>query len=161
MLKCKIAAALVVMEGDYVYTAVSDNGTLGYGGTTSPGIVHDASGTGSWPIDDYLTPGTPFEGFYVSSNETGILGNNNDDLSSIGMTSITDTSGISTYDQSVNWQGAFNALFALETDTYYNDGDERITMTTTLTALADLTAVSFLRVLDPDPDRITHGSWSR
>jgi hypothetical protein len=152
----------IIMEGDFVRTAVSDNGTLGYGGNTSPGIIHDATGTSTWPIDDYLTPGTPFEGFYVSSTETGIVGNNNSASypSQISTVSLTDTSGLSSYDQSVSWMGLYTSFFEIETDTFYNDGDERISMTTTVTALTDLSDVEFLRVLDPDPDVNTYGSYN-
>ncbi|WP_342805719.1 PEP-CTERM sorting domain-containing protein [Alteromonas sp. M12] len=157
-------ASPIIMEGDFVRTAVSDNGTLGAGGSTSPGILHDATGTATWSNDDYLTPGTPMEGFYISSTETGIDGNNNSNGygssgSGITASSMTDTSGTSGYDQSVNWTGFLDTFYTVETDTYYNDSFERISMTTTITALQDLTDVEFLRVLDPDPDVYTFSSY--
>lgn len=154
-----VLASPIIMEGNYVYTAVSNNGTLGYGSTTSPGIVHDITGTSTWPVDDYLTPGSPFEGFYVSSTETGVIGNNNTGSSTISTQAITDTSSSSGYDQSVNWTGLVDSFFTLETNTFYNDSDERISMSTSLTALTDLTDVEFLRVLDPDPDVNTFHSY--
>ncbi len=52
-------AAPIVMEGDFVRTAVGDNGTLGAGGSADPGIMHDPTGSRSWGPEDYLTPGTP------------------------------------------------------------------------------------------------------
>lgn len=157
-------ASPITMDGDFVLTAVGDDGTLGAGGATSPGIVHDATGTATWPVDDYLTPGTPMEGFYISSNESGIDGNNNSagyglTGSGIAASSISDTSGVSGYDSSVNWTGFLDTFYTVETNTYFNDGDERISMTTTITALQDLTDVEFLRVLDPDPDVYTFGSY--
>lgn len=100
------AAASIKMEGDYVLTAVSNNGTLGYGSTINPGIKHDITGTkglgdadGIWAsvIDDYLTPGTPFEIFSVRTIEKGIQTNNNVEdpsaLGTIARTSLSDLSG--------------------------------------------------------------------
>ena len=153
-------AAYITMEGDYVLTAVSDNGTLGAGGGSSPGIIHDETGSGSWSVNDYLTPGSPYEGFYVKSSQTGIVGNNNTGANSIFGGTLTDTSASSGYDQSTHWSAIYGDLFSIDIDTYFNDGDERISFTTMITALQDLTDLSFLRVLDPDPDVFTYGSYS-
>lgn len=160
VLTAQAQATSIIMEGDFVKTAVSDNGTLGYGSTTSPGIIHDATGTGTFGVDDYLTPGSPWEGFSVRTGETGLKTNNNTSPTFGGITgSISDISGASPYDQAVNFTGAYGDFFSISTDTFFNDGDERISMTTTITALKDLTAVSFARFLDPDPDVKTYGSY--
>lgn len=153
-------AAYVTMEGNYVLTAVSDNGTLGAGGATSPGIIHDATGTSTWSINDYLTPGSPFEGFYISSSQTGNVGNNNDGSNTISGGTLTDISGSSPYDQAVSWSAIYGDYFAINIETFFNDGDERIGFTTMITALQDLTDLTFLRVLDPDPDVFTYGSYT-
>lgn len=153
-----VGAAPVIMQGDYVLTAVSDDGTLGAGYTTPPGIKHDASGTGTFPIDDYLTPGTPWEVFSVKSDQTGVRTNNNSAGDAISG-SVADTSGVSGYDNSVRWTGSYGSYFGLVTDTFFNDGDERISFTTTITALTNLTGLQFLRALDPDPDVFTYGSY--
>lgn len=151
-----VSASPIIMEGNYVRTAVSDNGTMGFGGTVSPGIIHDASGTGNFGSDDYLTPGTPWEIFAVSSNQTGLLVNNN-----TGSTAITgnvnDIMG-SGFDNAVNWSGEYAGWFSVSTDVFFNDGDERISFVTTLTALADMDGLSFLRAIDPDPDAANHSS---
>ncbi len=47
-------AAPIIMSGDYVRTAISDDGTLGYGGGATPGLLYDATGTGTFTYD-YLT----------------------------------------------------------------------------------------------------------
>ena len=151
-------AVSITMEGDYIKTAVSDDGTLGYGGTTTPGIQHDAAGTGSFGVDDYLTPGAPHEGFSVSSDQTGVIANDNHGSDAMTGT-LTDTSGSSSYDQSVNWLTTYSDLFTMSMDTFFNDGDERISMSTTITALSDLTNLEFSRWLDPDPDVNTFGSY--
>jgi len=151
-------AAPIIMEGDYVLTQVSDNGTLG-NASNNPGIKHDITGTGSFGIEDYLTPGTPHELFSVKSSQFGLQTNNNAGRSDISGV-LTDTSAFSGYDQSTNWTGTFNDFYTISTDTFFNDGDERINMMTTITALVDLTDVEFLRSIDPDPDHKTFAEFS-
>ena len=145
------AQASVILEGDYVRTAVSDNGTLGYGSNTSPGLLHDPTGTGTFGVNDYLTPGSPWEFFGVDSDQTGNVGNNNTNPSGNVFTSssLTDTSG-SVYDNSVNWTGTYSTFLTVSTNTYFNDDSEYVSFMTTITALTDLTNLSFLRAIDPD-----------
>lgn len=153
-----VGAAPVILQGNYVLTAVGDDGTLGAGNTTPPGIKHDPSGTGNFGVDDYLTPGTPWEIFSVKSNQTGLRTNNNSGGDAMSG-SVVNTSGSSGYDNSATWTGGFGSYFSLVTDTYFNDGDERISFKTTITALTNLTGLQFLRALDPDPDVFTYGSY--
>jgi hypothetical protein len=146
-----VFATSIIMEGDYIKTAVSDNGTLGYGSHNPPGILHDISGTGTFdPAKDYLTYGSPREIFSVSSVQSGKKTNNNSGSTSITKTSLLDTSGI--FDNALSWSGVSSGFFEITNDYFYNDGDERIGMTSTITALTDLTGLSFLRELDPDQD---------
>lgn len=152
------SSASIILEGDYVKTAVSDDGTLGYGGTTSPGLLHDATGTGTFGFD-YLTPGSPWEIFSVASDQSGILTNSNAAGDAISGT-VTDISGSSVYNNAVNWLGTYNSLFSISTDTYFNNGDERVSFTTTITAINDISGLSFLRAIDPDPDNYPGGSAS-
>ncbi len=152
-------ATSVIMEGDYIRTAVSDNGTLGYGNNTRPGIVHDVTGTGNFPTDDYLTPGVPWEIFSVKTDQTGIKCNNNSgNTCQIGNDILTDLSSSSTYDHYVNWTGFVTGAFEVSNDYFFNDGDERISIQTTITALNDLTNVSFARAIDPDQDSYNYHS---
>ena len=148
-----------IMTGDYVQTAVSSDGTLGFGSTSNPGIKHDPTGTGTFGIDDYLTPGTPWEAFSVMSNETWLATNNNARSDAITTDSLLVLDEIAPYDHYIRWTGHYGDSFSIQTDYYFNDGDERINMTTKITALGDLTDVSFLRGLDPDPDVMTYGSY--
>jgi hypothetical protein len=152
-------ATPIIMQGDFVRTAVSDDGTLGYGSNTSPGLLHDPTGTSTFG-DDYLTPGTPLEIFTVFSNESGLLINDNSSSSDAMTGILTDTSVGSAYNNAVNWAGTFGSLFDISTDTYFNNGDERVSFTTTITALSDLTGLQFLRAIDPDPDVDSFGSFN-
>src|SRR6056297_1006498 len=94
MTSLPVTAAPIILEGDFIRTAVSDDGTMGFGGNTSPGILHDPTGTGDFSLnDDYLTPGSPFEAFSVQSDQSGLVANRNNAGDNIASTGITDTSG--------------------------------------------------------------------
>jgi len=149
-------AASVIMEGNYVRTAISDNGTLGYGSSTSPGLLHDPDGTGTFGIDDYLTPGTPWEMFSVSSEETGLLTNNNTSTST-GDISGSIEPGATT--SSVTWSGTYDVYFTITHEYTLATDSERIDIVTTITALSNLTDLEFARAIDPDPDVRTYGSY--
>jgi hypothetical protein len=152
------SSANVVLSGNYVQAGVNDSGTLGSGGWTSPGILYDPTGTSSYGVNDYLTPGTPWEGFYVGSTETGIVGNNNNGGGSITATALATDSSAGSSNQA-SWSGSYGGLFDISHIYQFNDGDARINISTTITALGNLTNLSFLRTLDPDPDVNTYGSF--
>jgi len=155
-------ATSVIMEGNYIKTAVSDNGTLGFGAGTTPGIKYDASGTGTFSTDDYLTPGAPFEGFSVRANGSLYTNNNEMGVGTGGSMTTTSSGPIdssSAGTSSVGWTGAVGGLFDIAHDYLFNINGQSISIETTITALTDLTNVSFARVLDPDPDVITYGSY--
>jgi len=108
------SAAPIVMEGDYVRTAVGSNGTLGAGGSADPGIMHDPSGSRTWGPEDYLTPGTPWEWFGVKSTQTGTVGNNNSGYPNqiSTLTGPVDLSGGS-FDHQVGWEGQYGSWFTI------------------------------------------------
>ena len=56
-----------ILENEWVRAGVNGTtGTFGSGGGTSPGLLFDPTGTGTFdPSYDYLTPGSPFDGFSV------------------------------------------------------------------------------------------------
>lgn len=161
-------SAPIAMTGDFLWTQVSDDGTLGNGSDT-PGLIHDASGTATFDTatGDYLRPGTPFEGFGVRSDQTGLVGNRNNNpdgggsvggADGIAMTSLTDLSAGSM--NHVRWEGTLAGLFDISHDFLFGDGDENISITTIITALTDLSNLSFSRAIDPDPDNYSGGTAS-
>lgn len=151
------SATPVQLLGNYVWTAVNDHGTLGSGGANSPGILHDVSGTGSFPPGDYLTPGNPWEMFAVSVNGQRYVNNNNGRQDIATQFGPADLSSGSL--NSASWTGTVAGLFTISHVYAFDDAQQRITMTTTITALQDLADVRFLRALDPDPDVQTHESY--
>lgn len=148
------ASASVVLEGDYVRVGVSDRGTLGSNGSISPGLIHDPSGTATFdPATDYITPGNPHEGFSVNSTQTGFIGNdNNGSMTAFatisGPTILTGASALG-FNNAATWTGA-NAFLNIVNSYFFNDGDEIINVTTTITALQNITNLAFARSVDPD-----------
>jgi hypothetical protein len=152
----------ITLTGNYLKVGVSDYGTLGSDGNTSPGILHDPTGTGDFSSNnDYLTPGTPHEGFSVNSATFGYSQNDNDGYSDFGTGSPTLLTGAAAmgYANAATWTGS-NGSLQITNSYFFNPGDQRILVTTTLTALSDIASLAFSRSLDPDPDVNTYGSFA-
>jgi hypothetical protein len=150
-----ISSTVSTVQSPYMYISINDVGTLG-NGDYNPGIQHDPTGTGTFfDGKDYLTPGTPFEGFYVNAtNETSSysIGNNNSsggDFSATGP--LTNSSTL--HDADISWVGSNSTVGMTVTNRYtFSDTAQYIKIRTTLTADQNLTGVQFLRTLDPDQD---------
>ena len=147
----------IILSGDYIKIGLNDKGTLGYGGNTSPGILYDGTGTGTFnPAYDYLTPGTPFEGFVVEGTDGATFRYRNNNSSSVAgiAGTLTDYSGIAyngtTYDKRAVWSGNIAGLFDITNDYYFNSDSQKIEISTTISALTDLTGLAFSRQIDPD-----------
>ncbi|MEX1147608.1 MAG: autotransporter-associated beta strand repeat-containing protein, partial [Sphingomonadales bacterium] len=151
------APASLILEGDYITFGLSDNGTAGVGGTTSPGILYDGTGTGTFNTSyDYLTPGTPYGGFSMSgSSSDGAFSthNNNSGGGSFSGT-LSSYNGVeyngATYDQRAVWEGSYNDLFTVTHDYYFNTDGQQVKVNTTITATEDLNEVLFAHFIDPD-----------
>ena len=154
-----VHAAPIQMQGNFLWTQVSDDGTLGNGNTT-PGLIHDATGTGTFnaATGDYLRPGTPFEGFGIRSDQGGLRGNSNSSGDAVTQTSLTDLSAGTL--NHVRWTGTVAGLFNIEHNYLFDDTDENISITTVITALTSLTNVRYSRAIDPDPDNYGGGTAS-
>lgn len=161
------AATTMTVTGNSVQLTVSDDGTIGDGGTR-PALIYDPSGTGTFDTNtDYVAPGSPHEGFGFRSDQTGFIGNNNNSSAGavsssdgFNFTSLTDLSG-GVADNHLSWLGASkDGSVQVQHDFFFNDNDERVNIRTTLTALTALTGVKFSRAVDPDPDNYPGGSAS-
>jgi hypothetical protein len=156
-------ASPVTLVGNFVKTAVNDRGTLGSGGTTSPGLLYDKTGTQNFGVNDYLTPGTPWDVFAVKTTQTGIKANNNADPWWQTYNDIAPSSGptdlSSGTTNKATWSGTYGNYFNIQNTYTFGMNDQRIDVKTTITALSDLTGVQFARAIDPDPDVNTFGSY--
>lgn len=151
-------ATPIIMQGQFIRTAVSDDGTLGYGSGTSPGLLHDITGSSDFSLnDDYITPGTPHEGFSLSFGDATFV-NDNSSGDSLGAGTLTDLSGTD-FDHHVRYFDS-NGFFEITHDIMFNNGDEHILIETEIMALQLLNNVQFARGIDPDPDVNRFGSFA-
>lgn len=154
-----VSASPITLTGDYIKIGTNDVGTIGSGNNTSPGILYDNTGTGTFNTAyDYLTPGTPWEGFAIRATAGGTTYNVTSNNTGLSMTSgltgtLTNTSS-GAY-QGARWTGAYTSggtkIFDVVNNVGFNVSDKKITLTTTITAGAQpLTNLYFARYTDPD-----------
>lgn len=160
-----LAVGTLDLSGDYIRIGVSDYGTIGSKGNTSPGILYDNTGTGTFNTAyDYLTPGSPFEGWTVAYNGSVSVTNNNTGYgNAITGGVLTDYSGVAyagtTFDNRAVWTGS-HADFDLLHDVRFNNNQKFIDITTVLDAKVAMTDLYFARFTDPDA-RAAAGDSSR
>ena len=164
-------AAPLVLEGNYVKIGVNDAGTVGSGGNTSPGILYDSTGTATFnPSYDYLTPGSPFEGWTVKGIDTDgttVLFNyyhNNTNVSGAPITgTLVDKSGVEyrglTFDNRAVWSGSVTE-FDIEHDYRFNDNQQFVDINTRLDFKINVPTLYFGRFTDPDARAATGDSSS-
>lgn len=145
------ANAQVTFAGDYVTATLNTVGSLA-------SLKHDPDGNGMPGVNDYITPGTPHDGFSINSAQTGFRFNDNAGGSWFGSAAVTDVSAGSGFDFAATWT-ASNGTIEVTNFYFWNNDDERINVRTTLTALSDLDDLAFARSVDPDPDVNTSGSF--
>jgi hypothetical protein len=159
-------ATPLTLTGNYLQVGISDYGTFGSDGSTEPGLLHDPTGHGNFYPggipNDYLTPGAPHDGFAVNSDQTGFQVNDNEGPGTFGFTSPTLLTGPAAlgYANAATWSGGLAGALNITNSYYFNPGDERILVKTTITALENLTNLAFGRSEDPDPDVYRYGSYN-
>jgi hypothetical protein len=148
------ASAAVTFTGNFIGVSINNQGTLS-------SLKHDPAGNGVYGVNDYITPGSPHEGFSTVSTQGGFAGNTNaGGAAYTGPASAVLTGAAALgYTFAAGWTGG-NSLLSVNHRYFYNNGDERIRIITTITALSDLTSLAFARSVDPDPDVNTSGSFS-
>jgi len=143
-----------VLENDYVKAGVNGtSGTFGSGGNTSPGLLYDSSGTGTFNTSyDYLTPGSPFDGFSVKIDGTNYTNNNG---GSVAIPNCDCHMGETMFDGSnyLIWGGSWtHDSTTWEINNTYTLGatSEYIDIETEIIAGSAASAVYFGRFIDPD-----------
>jgi hypothetical protein len=144
------------LKDNWIHAGVSDNyGTLGSNGNTPPGILFDPTGTQTYGVNDFLTPLTAFEGFYLTSDTANWGSNNTGANGSAGITSpwtLTAVSATQAIAESVTTDGVLSIKHEY---TLLRTGTRsEIVIRTTITNLSatPVTNLKALRTLDPDPD---------
>ena len=139
-----------LLQNEWIKAGVNANtGTLGSGGGTSPGLLFDPTHTSTFNAGyDYLTPGSPFDGFSLkvdSANKT----NNNTGTEQIAGEGVT----LSNSNQTLTWTGSaaygsntwnLTNAYTLAPNTPYID------ITTTIVAGGAASNVYFAKFIDPD-----------
>ncbi|NDW34601.1 DUF4347 domain-containing protein [Yangia sp. PrR007] len=151
-----------IMQNRYVRFGYSDDGTLGYGGNTTPGIFYDPDGVGNFvSTADWLTPGTAFEGFSLTADGRTYteLNSNGGGAATAGTVQVsTDltTEGGNTWG-SVTYSSEFGGLIVEQTYTLAGPDAKVITMSVTVINSGDSSVydVSYARFIDPDVDAQT------
>jgi hypothetical protein len=148
------SAVPILLESQSVRVNITDRGVFS-------SLRYDPTGTGTFPGDkDYVSPGIPFEGFEVRATTAtgGPISNAN---SNSGGQAIAGTTAVAAgaFDYGAQWTGG-NNFYELTHLFFFNAGDERVNIVTTLTALVDLSGVRVSRAVDPDPDNYPGGSAS-
>jgi len=140
-----------ILENDYVKAGVNGtSGTFGSGGNTSPGLLFDSTGTGTFNTDyDYLTPGSPFDGWSIKIDGVNTTNNNGG-----GGASWTDSDGLSDTTDGFTWQGTNSDYAGWQVEHNYSLGatSQFIDIETNITAgsSASDSTVYFGRFIDPD-----------
>jgi len=134
-----------VLENEWIRAGINLNtGTFGSGGGTSPGLLFDPEGTGTFnPSYDYLTPGSPFDGFSVKVDGTNYANNNT------GATAITKT-GEGLGPNAITWSGAVADTFTIDMNYSLLAGQPFVNGIATIGALTDIGTLSFGKYIDPD-----------
>ena len=155
------AVPLVIADG-YVEAGVSDvSGTLGSNMATPPGILFDPTGTSNYGVNDFLTPGTPFEGFYLVA-DGGLTWSSNNSVGSAEFVSpftLTQLSPTRVTAASRSIDGALGLLHDYQLSRVGTRSEIQISTTITNLSGAPITGLKLLRTLDPDPDVNTYGSY--
>ncbi len=148
-----------VLENNWVKAGVNKNsGTFGSGGGTSPGLLFDPTGTGTFNAGfDYLTPGSPFDGFSLKVDGVNAANNNT------GATSFVDSDGLTDGTNTLIWSGdrAFGSSTWNVTNTFtLGTTASFVDVTTTIVAGSAASSVWFGKFIDPDSQGMSGDSSS-
>ena len=151
-----VMAQTYILENEYIRAGINNTtGTLGSGGNTNPGIQYDNAGTGTFnPRYDYLTPGSPYEGWAVRIDNTDgtkfkLYGNNNAGFQMDDNTPVTGAwVGTPTAGSAV-WAGSITE-FDIKHTYSLPSAQKYLDITTQIDAKAAMPHLYFGRYIDPD-----------
>lgn len=132
------------------------SGALGNGGS-GPGLMFDPSGNSNFGVEDYISPGTPFEGYSVVAGANTIKGSNEASITSPA-TKIWRVDP--TTNEYVVLRGSQSTGFVtLQYMAKQGEPVIRMKMSYTNTTGSNQT-VSMMRGMDPDVDVRAHNAYS-
>ena len=149
-------AQTYVLENEYIRAGINNTtGTLGSGGNTNPGIQYDNSGTSTFnPRYDYLTPGSPYEGWAVRIDNTDgtkfkLYGNNNAGFQMDSNTNVAGAWAATPTASSAVWAGS-TTEFDIQHTYSLPSAQKYLDITTRLDAKVAMPHLYFGRYIDPD-----------
>ena len=149
-------AQTYVLENEYIRAGINNTtGTLGSGGNTNPGIQYDYSGTSTFnPRYDYLTPGSPYEGWAVRIDNTDgtkfkLYGNNNAGFQMDSNTNVAGAWAATPTASSAVWAGS-TTEFDIQHTYSLPSAQKYLDITTRLDAKVAMPHLYFGRYIDPD-----------
>ena len=152
MLSASAFAGNEILINEYVKIGINETaGTLGSGGNTNPGIQYDSTGTGTFNSSyDYLTPGSPFEGWSVrivdgSGTLIGQYHNNN-----TGVVAVTGGAWVGTPTASGAVWAVSHSDFNLQHTYSLPSGKQYLDIDTRIEAKIAMPGLYFARFTDPD-----------
>lgn len=134
-------------------------GALGDGnppGPTALGIKYDPTGQGNYDVDDFLTPGTPWEAFAMSGDGVQIGGANTGAGGFPANAKVWPIGGLSNH-YVLLVGDAVSGWGIIQYMTY--PGESVIRMNMTYIATANRASVKMMRGMDPDVDVLAHGTF--
>jgi hypothetical protein len=148
-------AANVILVNEYVKAGVNEStGTLGSGDNTSPGLLYDSTGTGTFNTGyDYLTPGTPYEGYSVKgfdSANTLLFFTHNNNATYMASDPITGAWLGTPSASSAIWTSTSNSNFNLQHTYSLPSGKQYLDIDTRIEAKVAIPNLYFARFIDPD-----------
>lgn len=155
-LSTSVIAGNEIITNEYIKAGVNETtGTLGSGGNTNPGIQYDNAGTGTFNSRyDYLTPGSPYEGWAVRVDNTDgtrykLYGNNNAGFQMDGNTAVAGAWVGTPTASSVVWAGSATE-FDIKHTYSLPSAQKFLDITTRIDAKAAMPHMYFGRYIDPD-----------
>ena len=145
-----------ILVNEYIKAGVNEStGTLGSGGNTNPGLQYDNTGTGTFnSAYDYLTPGSPYEGWAVRIDNTDgtkfkLYGNNNAGFQMDGNTAVSGAWVGTPTASSAVWTGTATE-FGIRHTYSLPSAQRYLDITTRIEATAAMPHLYFGRYIDPD-----------
>lgn len=146
-----------VLDNGYVRAGVSSDGTFGVGGNTTPGFMYDGTGTSNYGVDDYLTPGSPFEFFSVSIGDAVWSNNNDDNANNYTETTVTQSDDFKKITVLSNLDNQLSIVQTYLLNTESNIINVSVKVSNISDAL--VSDVKYARGIDPDIDYNTYSSF--
>jgi hypothetical protein len=140
----------VILVNEYVKAGVNQTtGTLGSGGNTSPGLLYDSTGTGTFNTSyDYLTPGSPFEGWAVRIVNGGVGTNYHNNNAYV--TQVAGGAWVGTPTSSSAVWAVNHSDFNLQHTYSLGAGKQYLDIATQIQANIAMDGLYFARFIDPD-----------